>query len=130
MKVQPGSRNVDAACNAFAVGAGLDARQGGLDRRELDDFVIADGELDFLLGRHLGGRLLRMTEVGGSGLDAADVSAALRGHLCQQGGAHGDQLLLVGGGVLLVHGGFLLSYGFMMNHTLRSVFDESQDSRW
>jgi hypothetical protein len=67
--------------------------------------VIADGEFDFLLGRHLGGRFLRMAEMGGSGLDAADVSAALRGHLCQQGGAHGDQLLLVGGGVLLVHDG-------------------------
>jgi len=37
--LEPGGRNVHAAVVALAVGAGLDARQRGVDRRELDGFV-------------------------------------------------------------------------------------------
>jgi len=64
--VQAGGGDVGAATRALAVGAGFDAGQGGLDRRQVCGLAFVQGKFQLAFGGNLGTRVFRLSEVVGA----------------------------------------------------------------
>lgn len=95
--------DVGAAIGAPAIGARLDARQGGFNVREVDRFAFVQCELQCTLGSQLGARIFRLAEMVGGSLGPADGTATLLGQLGQQCRAFCEQSLVERGGLGRFH---------------------------
>lgn len=95
--VQPGGRDVGAALGAFAIGARINARQGGLYGGQVDGFAFVQGKLHFAFGRELGARILGLGKVVSGGLGPSDDTPPLLSQLRKQRRLLCEQLLAKGG---------------------------------
>ena len=102
--MQPGRRNGDAAVNALAVAARLNAVERGVHRIQLRGLVGIQCKFQLAFSRRLGARVLGATEMVCRGLGTAHCAAPQLSQLLQQAGAPYKQLGLERIGEGVCHG--------------------------